>query len=63
MKKSLLVLANGIIIFILGLEVEIYFGWVSVGYAASRVGMIVFAIGMLAYMVRAFRPKNENPIL
>lgn len=56
-------LAIGILIFLLGLGADIFLEWTSIGYIVSRVGMAVFAIGMLAYMIRAFRPKErENKI-
>jgi uncharacterized membrane protein YiaA len=57
-----LLLAIGILIFLIGLGAEVHSESSEAGYILSRVGMVVFAIGMLAYMVREFQPKNKNHI-
>lgn len=56
-------LGIGVMVFLLGIGVDLFFEWFSTGYIVSRVGMIIFAVGMLACIHKAFWPrKKENKV-
>lgn len=57
MSKFLLII--GVLIFLIGLGADVFYGWFSLGYTIARIGMVAIIIGMIAFAIKKYR-ESQN---